>query len=159
MKTWTLWVAAFLGLWLAGGCEMALAARMTILGATPDFFIILTGSLGLFMSRKGSTWLGFASGLVMGGVSGANMAAYAVTRTLLGFGAGWAAGSEVESSPIMAMAVTASLTLVGGVLMLLVAPSGGILASLAATIGCAVYNGVLAMPFYALLKRILNPSD
>jgi len=42
---------------------------------------------------------------------------------------------------------------------LLFNPRGAILPFLLATIGSAVYNGVLAMPLYALLKKVSDPPN
>ena len=84
------------------------------------------------------------------------MAAYVVTRTLVGFVVGWFAGMEFEGNIAVGFIVTAAATLTTQLTFLLLNPRGAIFASVLATIGSAMYNGVLAIPLYALLRKVLD---
>lgn len=152
-------VAAVLLLWLAGGCQQALAPRVGIAGASPDFVLIAVSVLALFLNRRGGALVGFFGGLVQGAMAGANLAQYVVTRTLAGYGIGWLAMLEFEFNPLVALVVTAASTLFAQLLLMFTAPPPSIAHFLLATIGSAIYNGVLAVPLYALLAKVLAPDS
>lgn len=151
------WVIAILLLWLAGACQQALAYQMSFGAVNPDFLLIVVVTLGLFANRRTGALVGFLAGAVHGAVAGGHMAAYVVTRTLLGFLVGWFAGFEFEGNIVVACIVAAAATVCTQLTFLLLNPRNAILTLLLATIGSAMYNGVLAIPLYALLKRVLDP--
>ncbi|HEY0867553.1 MAG TPA: hypothetical protein VGE01_09245 [Fimbriimonas sp.] len=150
--------ASLVCLWLAAGCQGTVAPQVAIGTVAPDFLLIVVGVLGIFASRPGATLGGFAAGLLHAAVSGANMAGYVVSRTVAGFLAGWYHDLEFETGAVVALITTAFLTLIAGVLHTLIAPPppAAFVGTLAATIGGAVYNGVLAMPFYLIMRPILR---
>lgn len=91
-------------------------------------------------------------------MAGANLAHYAVSRTVAGFAgaSSRAIGFEIN---IAVVGVTAALmTLVAQTVFMFLAAPKGIAAFLGDTIGSAVYNGVLAIPTYLLLRRVLSYS-
>lgn len=151
------WVIALSGLWLAAGLQAGLAPYLTVLGAAPDFPLIVLTVVCLFASRTAATCLGFLAGLLYGAVAGANLAHYVISRTVTGFGAGWANAIGFEPNVWVAGLAAAVGTLVSQLLLLLLAPPASIPAYLGDTIGSAMVNGVLAMPVYALLNRFLRP--
>lgn len=150
--------AALVLLWLAGGCQQAMAPHLALGPVMPDFPLIVVGTLGLFSSRRGGTLLGFFAGLVHGGVIGANLASYTLSRTVAGFLVGWFNDLEFETNPIMAFIATAFLTITANLIHMFGAPPSAIMPYLAATIGVAVVNGVLAMPLYLVLRAMLAPD-
>lgn len=144
-------------LWLAAGCQRTVTPYVALAHVRPDLILVSVGCLTLFTERRTGSVVGFAGGVLQGALAGANLAAYAITRTIGGFLVGWFSSMDFESSPVVAAVVVAVLTVVAQVLLMFIAPTGEIGAFLLATIGSAVYNGVLAMPLYAILRRVLDP--
>jgi LytS/YehU family sensor histidine kinase len=147
-----------IGLWVAGALQQALAPALAIGGAEPGFLLILLATTGLFTHRAGGAFIGFLVGVVHGALSGANLASYALSRTVTGFFVGWFAGFEWEANVLVAFVSGLIATLLSQLILMFVAPPPNLGAFLLATIGAAVYNGVLAMPVFAILRRILAPS-
>ncbi len=148
---------AIVCLWVAAGCQQGLAQPLSIFGATPDFLLIAMATMGLFCSRQTSTVIGFFAGLLQGAIAGASLGSYVVTRTVSGFLVGWFNAMEMDANIVLAFIVVATTTLVAQFMLLFLTAPPGIGRFVLATIESAVYNGVLAMPFYALLQKILDP--
>ncbi|HLK14818.1 MAG TPA: hypothetical protein VKT78_08435 [Fimbriimonadaceae bacterium] len=137
--------------------QQALAYRLAIFGARPDFMLVALSALGVFANRAGGMALGFFDGLIIGALSGANLQHYVASRTVTGLLLGWTSGNELPRS-LPAVGVIAAVTTVFAQLVLMfLAPPHSIGSFLADTIRGAVYNGVLAIPVYALLKKLLAP--
>jgi rod shape-determining protein MreD len=147
---------AALCLWLAGGFQASLAPRLAIAQVAPDFVLIVLGSVSILSSRRAGTVSGFFGGLIEGGLAGANLTQYVISRSLAGFLTGWLTAWEFEATVIVAFFAVVACTLEAQLLLLFLAPPTRIFAFLLATIGSAIYNGVLAMPLFALLKRIVQ---
>lgn len=137
--------------------QQALAYRLAILGARPDFMLIALSALGMFANRPGGMTLGFFDGLLMGAISGANLQHYVTSRVLAGLALGWTNSSELPRSLAAAGVTTGAVTVAAQLVLMFLAPPHSIGTFLADTIRGAVYNGVLAIPVYALLKRFLAP--
>ncbi|MGV3618674.1 MAG: hypothetical protein ACO1SV_25405 [Fimbriimonas sp.] len=150
-------IVAVLCVWMAGGCQRSVSPYVAIGGVAPDFILIVIGCVSLFGSRRSGAVIGFAGGILQGALAGANLAAYAVSRAVAGFVAGWFNSLEFEAGAVVASVVVFAITLLAQLLLMFVAPPAQIGGFLLATIGSAVYNGVLAMPLYALLRRVFDP--
>lgn len=150
------WIIAVLLLWFAGAAQDAIAFQVSIGGIAPDTILIVIVCAGLFSNKRSGAGIGFIGGVLHGAIAGGHMAAYSVTRTLIGFLIGWFNGMEFEGNEAVAFIVTAAATLCTQLTFLLLSPRGAILPFVLATIGSAVYNGVLAIPLYALLKKVLD---
>lgn len=146
-------------LWLGGGCQRTVAPMVSIFGVAPDFLLIATACLSLFGTRRSGAVIGFFAGVVQGAIAGANLGAYVVTRALSGFCIGWLGSMDIEATPAVAFFAALAATLVGQFALMFVAPPPSFGPFLLATIGSAMYNGVLAIPLYTLLKRVLNPPS
>jgi len=146
-------------LWFAGGFQGSVAPHLAIGGVMPDFLLIVLGCVALGGTRKSGSVTGFFAGLIQGAVAGANIAQYALSRTLVGFFVGWFSTLEYDSNATVALVVVAFTTLTSQLLLMFMAPPPRIFAFLLATIGSAIYNGVLAMPLFALLKRVMDPPS
>ena len=143
-------------LWLGAALQGAIAPRMGIFIARPDFLLIFLSVMCLHCTTAGATVLGFFAGLMMGAPAGANLGAYIISRSVAGFVDGWIGVIGFQPNLFWAAVNTAIVTVVAQLLLMFLAPQQGITAFLAATIASAVYNGVLAIPTYALLRRILS---
>ena len=150
------WIVAVFLIWFAGGCQQSVSYQVSLAGASPDFPLIVIATLALFGDKRSGALVGFLGGVIHGAIAGAHLATYAVTRTLLGFAVGWFSSLEFEGNPVVAFIVVAAATLVTQIAFMLVTPGGAILPFLLATIGSAMYNGVLAVPLYALLNKVLD---
>jgi hypothetical protein len=152
-------LVAVLLVWLSAGLNMGVSAKVSVFGANPDFLLITLAVLGLFAHRSGAALLGFFCGFVYGSLAGANLAQYCISRTLGGFLSGWLNDMGFQGSLGMAGLSAVVVTLVCQLLLMFSAPSNDVAGFLGDTIRMAVYNGILAMPYYALLSRLLEPQS
>lgn len=125
----------------------------------PDFMLIATCCLGMFLSRTGSMVSGASCGIIQGALIGANLTWYGITRLLAGWLVTLLKSMEIESNALVAGVITAFVSFLSQLVMLFVAPSAAVGVALLATIGTALVNGVLAAPLFALLKRLLDPAS
>jgi rod shape-determining protein MreD len=146
-------------LWAAAVLQHGLAARLSVFGASPDLLLAAMAPIALLSRPAGALWCGFFCGLAYGAVAGANLAHYVVSRCLTAFGLSSANLLGIEFSVLAAGVLTALATICAQLLLLFLAPPASIGAFLTATIGSAMYNGVLAMPLYALLRRLFRPKS
>jgi hypothetical protein len=146
-----------LTLFIAAVLQQTLAERFSILGARPDFMLTALAVLGMFANRSGGMALGFFDGLLMGAVANANMQHYVASRTVTGLILGWTSNAEMPRSVPASGLIAAAVTVFAQLTLMFLAPPHSISTFLADTIRSAVYNGVLAIPVYALLKKFLAP--
>lgn len=152
-----LWLGIGLLIWSMAILQFAIGSRWTLLGASPDYLLIGIAASSFFLERTPSAAVGFLSGLAQGAMSGANLGQYIASRTLSSFLAGWLNDGRYVPSHIKVVLTGAGVTIVSRLILLFLAPQVGIGSYLAATILSAAYNGVLVLPVYALLKRVLDP--
>ena len=151
------------GLWLFGVLQAGAAPHMyvqlSVFGATPDFLLIFSLVFSTALSRPGATALGFGAGLITGGLVAANLTHYIVSRTFTCFLASWSRRLRFELSyPTIATTVFLG-TLIARILFMFTAAPRDVGLFLRDTIAEATYNGVLALPLYSLVKRVLpSPS-
>lgn len=152
------WLVAVPTLWIAGALQMALASRVGLSGARPDFPLVALAALALLGERRSGTVVGFVAGLLQGVLAGANLAAYAVSRTLLGFALGWVRLSGLVPNAFVAgLSAAVGTLLVQGILMF-TAHHSPVIPFLTGTLLAAMIDGALAMPLYALLRRLIDPE-
>lgn len=141
---------------LAAILQPSLSPRIAILGAHPDLFLVFLSAIALYQNRLGGAWTGFFFGILQGGLPTGNMTHYAISRLLTGFAVGGANGLCLSPTPGLAAMTAVLATLMAQTIWMFIAAPSGIGAFLGDTIRIAVYNGVLAIPVYALLKKILG---
>lgn len=147
------------GLWLAGVLLAGLSPHMEILGASPDFLLIYGIVFSTALTRPAATALGFAAGLITGGLVGANITHYILSRTFTCFLASWSRRLRFELSyPTIATTVFLG-TLFARILFMFTAAPRDVGGFLRDTIAEATYNGVLALPLYGLVKRVLPTTS
>ena len=157
MKTSRACVTYGVCLYVFAVLQQAVPERIAIIGARPDFLLLLSITFALLVPRRWGVVVGGVAGLVHGGLAGVSIAAYISSRSLAGFCASWSKDLRYEMNAPAVIVATMVMTLIGELSWLLISPQPGIGAFLGATIGTAVYNGVLAAPLYALLKRVVDP--
>lgn len=151
-------VAAVVTLWICGAMQQALAERLGIFGVNPDFLLVALTALCLFSPKpSGGATMGFFAGAIHGGIAGANLTHYIVSRVLGGYLAAKTRNPKYPPKPLAVFVTAALVTLVSQVVLMFFAPPSGIAGFLGATILSALYNGVLCLPLHALLHRILKP--
>jgi rod shape-determining protein MreD len=145
-------------LWICSVLQFGFARYLAIFGVAPNFLLVATIAVSLCLPRPSSAVFGFFAGAIEGALVGANLAHYVVSRTVAGFVAAWSRGLRFELTAPAVGFTTLAVTLVASVVFLFTAAPRGIVGYLGDTIGSAMYNGVLAMPLYALLRRVLHPT-
>lgn len=150
-----LWVV--LTLWLAAILERGLAQHIGIFGAHPDFLLLTSIVIGLGLRRSGAAMTGFLAGVIQGALIGANLSHYVISRVVAAFAAAWSRELRFEMNPAALALTIAALTILGRLTFMVTAGPKHIGGFLGDTMGTAIYNGVLAIPVYALLRRVLNP--
>ena len=106
-------------------------------------------------ARSRDSW----RGLLRGVLAGANLAAYAISRTLLGFALGWVRFAGLVPNALVAALAAFAGTLVAGLMVMLVSHRGPVLPFLAGTLFAAMIDAALAMPLYACLGRLIDPAN
>lgn len=152
------WVVVAVCFYFAAALQ-PLAPRFALCGLSPDFLLVTLAVFLHFSSRRGGMVLGFAAGVLAGALPGANMAHYVISRTVAGFFGSWARALGVEEGRATAAASAFAITLIAQIVLMFLAPPARIGPFLGATIGSAVVNGVLAIPLYALVSRVLGPIE
>jgi rod shape-determining protein MreD len=147
---------SIIGLWLAAILQQALSPHLSIFGARPDFILVLVSPLSIFVPRNKGAALGFAGGVLQGAIAGGHLAASAISKAVAGFMGSWSRKIELERNFIVVFVTTFVVSLIAGLVWMFVAAPKGIAVYLGDTIGSAMYNGVLAIPVYMLLERVLN---
>lgn len=146
---------ALVSLGIAAILQRGLSPHLSFGGVAPDFLLLVIATLGLFSNRSSGALLGFGAGLLQGGLSGANMAVYVVSRTVCGYLLGWFNLLELESNPIVATIATVCVTMGCQLFIMFWAPPPGISAFMGSTAGSALMNACLAAPVYLLLRQFL----
>jgi hypothetical protein len=158
MKRLGVGFAIAVGLWVAGGFQQVVAPNLEIFGAQPDFLLVSLAGGALYLNRTQGAVLGFFCGLIHGGLAGANLTHYVISRTVGGFLAGWSKRTALEPNAVFAMATGFFLTVISRLLFMFLAAPKELLPYLGATIVTAAYNGVLVLPVYFLLRWLRGPQ-
>ena len=147
-----------IGLYLAIVAQVSIAPAVAPFGCVPDFLLLALGLFSMRGGRLSGAMIGFFAGILYGGVAGANIQLYVFSRVIAGLLIGSVSSMELDSSFLLASIVSVFTVLIGQGIMILLAPHPNLIGLVGATIETAVYNGVLAIPVYALLKRIQGPA-
>lgn len=146
----------FCCLWVAGILQSNATALM-FLGAKPDFLLTTAVVLSAWSGRRTGATIGFCAGLIHGSIFSSRIGYYIVSRAAACFGVSWSRKLDIELSYwLIGLTVFVSTVFVQA-FQLFLPPPQNILRLATDTIFTATYNGVLAMPLYALLKKILDP--
>jgi rod shape-determining protein MreD len=152
------YVVLVLAFWIAAALQMAAAPRLAIAGAPPDLLMVLAFSCAVLFPPTVGAILGFTAGLLHGGVVGSDVAMFTISRTLVAYLAGYVSRLELEVRPWYVGLVVLGGTILVHLLVMIPAPPPETWPYLRDTIVAAMYNGVLAIPLYAFLRRTLRPK-
>jgi len=145
-----------LALWAASVLQLGLSPHLAISVAWPDFPLVIALCLALFSDRRGGALLGFGAGLVTGAITGADVTLFVLTRSVVGFLAGWFGHMDLHLNAAVAAIVVVIGSLAVQLLFLFLGGHHGLLTPyLEGTLATSVYNGVIAVPVYALLNKVV----
>ena len=144
--------------WLAAVLQQAAIDRVQIGGARPDLLLTLALVTAVMFAPKYSALFGFVAGLLHGAIAGADLAHFTISYTIVAYFAGFLSWLELDIRAWYVGLVVIGGTAIAGLLMMIPGPPPLFWPHLGDTILSAIYNGVLAMPLYALMKRLLHPK-
>jgi hypothetical protein len=136
--------------------QMGILDRYLLLGAQVQLPVVVVCCLALVSRPAAGGALGLLSGVLTGALSGATLTHYALGRILAGYFLG--TKSETPQSLSSAGLWCAAGTLISQGILLLLAPPPAIGPAVGATILTAVYNGVAAIPVFALIGGLFQPK-
>lgn len=135
------------------------ASRFAIFGVEPQFLLTTGLVFALFGSPAGGAVAGFASGLLQGTLAGANLIGYCISRIIAGFGSAFVSRVGVEVKAGTGFIAVVAGSIVANLLQIFLAPRPDLSSALGSTITSAIYNGVIAIPFCALLSATGRQSS
>ncbi|MFM9872136.1 MAG: hypothetical protein ACKVQS_01570 [Fimbriimonadaceae bacterium] len=129
--------------------------RYLFFGAQLNLPVVTLLTFALISRPSAAGGLGMLSGIISGGLSGATLMHYCLSRVL----AGYLVGTQSKNEPEMWTAVfwVVGGSLISQAVLILLAPPNPLLPAVGATILSAVYNGVVAIPMFALVARLFRP--
>lgn len=142
--------------WLIGaaGVQQALSHRLAIGWAQPDFLLVVAVVASLHRSPDAAAVTGFFAGLLNSAIEGHDMLAFTVSRALVCMLSLKVYSAFLGTGALTSAIVTAIATAIAGLVYLFLGTPPNILGHLADTIGAIIYNGVIAVPIYALYRNI-----
>lgn len=124
--------------------------------ARPDLLTVAMLTLAVLSNRATGAALGFVAGLILASLVDTTHAEIIVSRVIAGFLAGWAAEWLTRDYWITAVLVVTLGTLAAEAVYLLLHPGElRVWEWMQSTFAKAAYNGVVATPMYALLRRLV----
>ena len=149
-----------LALFLAALAQSAWADAVRLRGAKPDFLVLIALLGALFCETSESAALGFFAGLLMACIASPARGGFGsliVSRTLVAFGVGWLEESIFRDNALIAVAVVTCGTALAEGFFFVFCPQHHI-GHWARGVGLTtLYNALLSLPFYFLLRRCLGP--
>ena len=130
------------------------AHAIALRGAEPDFILVALACGATLVGGPRGAGLGFWAGLLTAALVPGTSGTFLVSRTLAGAFAGWLHGSVIRDSVVVPPLVGLSTTLVAELVYVLMAPTHHLRAWAVARGGELLYNAVLALPLYFLMRRL-----
>lgn len=145
-------------IWLvAAACaQIALSDRLGLGFARPDFLLLCAVFLSLRREINGAALVGFFAGFLHGAVLNASLGMFVASRTFTAVIASKLFSALIDPGPFTAALVVGACSVLAGIFALFLGSPQNILGHLAATIGTAIYNAVLAVPVYWLTARTVR---
>jgi hypothetical protein len=103
--------------------------------------------------------MGFLVGWMEGAMIAQTLGSHLLSRTIAGFLIGWVPVWLERANPLMPILASIALVLTADSLLFLMAPRGDWLEWSLRLTGKFLYNGVLALPIYLVLKRWIPPEQ
>jgi hypothetical protein len=145
-------VAAFIV--LSTVLQGRVAHAVSLHGITPDFGLVTLACGATLVGGTRSVGLGFWAGLLMAALVPGTPGTFLVSRTFAGAFAGWLHGSVIRDSVLVPPFVGLTVTLIAELVYVLMAPTHHLRAWAVTRGGEIVYNALLALPVYGLMRRL-----
>ncbi len=146
------WLSPVAGLIIAAGLQGNLPSSMSLWGAKPDLILVVLIAYALAADPAFGAALGFIAGLIHGCAAGASLGSFIVTRTIVGFLAGFVKTRAFGENPVVPMLSAAWLTLVSEGLFLLANPRPDLLLVMRKTGGECILNALLTLLLYCVMR-------
>ena len=150
-------------LFVAAILQVSVFAQLHVFGAVPDVLLVTLVCLALLRGAVVGAVGGFFAGLVVDTASIGTLGLTSLVLTLAGYWIGRygeTTGRDRAHAPFLSVAVVTVLYQMGLLVMHFVlgesAPAGAVVRSLVPAI---VLNLILTAPLYALVRRLLRPTD
>lgn len=144
---------------LAAVVQLAWSHAMAIKGAQPQLPLLLTALGATFCNANEGALLGFLNGFLFASISpllGGGLGGILVGNTIVGFGIGWLGERVFRGSTFLSPIFAGIGTLVANLIFLLAVPPPAFLNWLLVCGKTILYNMVLALPLYPLLRFALG---
>jgi hypothetical protein len=147
--------------WLivAGGLQLALRQKMAIWWAAPDFVLVVAVVLSMHRSSDAAAFTGFFAGLMHSAILNSDLAALTISRMAASVLAVRLHAAFLGAGVLSTSLLVASCTVAAGLVSLLLGGAQNIGSHAADTIGSAIYNGVIAIPTYALYRQFASAGS
>lgn len=129
--------------------------RYLLMGAQLNLPVVVLLVFGIISRPAAGGALGLLSGVLTGGLSGATLMHYCLSRVLAGYLMGVQSKNEPEHWTAIFWIFVGSL--ISNSVLIFLAPPNPLLPAVGATILSAVYNGVVAIPMFSLVARLFRP--
>ena len=150
-------------LFVAAVAQVSIFAQVHVFGAVPDVLLVTLVALALLRGSVVGAVGGFFVGLIVDTASLGTLGLTSLVLTLVGYWIGRygeTTGRDRAHAPFLSVAVVTVLYQVGLLVVHFVlgesAPGGAVVRSL---IPAIVLNLILTAPIYALVRRLLRPTD
>ena len=156
-------VKAAVLLFVAAIAQVSIFSQMHVFGAVPDFLLVSLVALALLRGSIPGAVGGFFAGLIVDTASLGTLGLTALVLTVAGYWIGRygeTTGRDRAHAPFLSVAVVTVLYQVGLLVVHFVlgesAPGGAVMRSL---IPAVVLNLILTAPIYAVVRRLLRPTN
>lgn len=146
-------------LFLATLAQAVYADAMQIAGARPDFPLAVALILSLFTNANGGASLGFFAGLLHASLASpphGGFGSLIVSRTLVCAGVGWLEERMFRDHALTALGIVGVGTALAETLFFIFAPHPNILLWARHLGMTTLYNGLLAIPLYLVIRRLIG---
>jgi rod shape-determining protein MreD len=144
-----------IALLLAFSLHAAYDSRLMVAGAQPNLSLTALLTACLFTDCETAAWLGFLVGLLEASYTARYIGSFIVTRTLAGFLVGLLEERIFRDNVFVAIAAVFLGTLFTNTCFFLFAPQPHAARWFLHALTQAAYNAVLAIPVYAIFKRLI----
>lgn len=146
-------------LWAGLVLDSGISEFIQIFGARPEFVLIILFTHSLLWRPMGACFGGFFAGVFQGALVGANLTHYVISRAVGAFALSGSRALGYELNSLLVGIVCGLATVGTRLLFMFLAPPASIPAYLGATIGSGLYNGLIAIPLFALLRRLYESKQ
>lgn len=146
-------------LFLSALAQAVYANALQIGGARPDFPLAVALILSLFSNANGGAALGFTAGLLHASLASPPAGGFGsliVSRILVCVGVGWLEEKMYRDNAFTALALVALGTACAELLFFVFAPHPNILLWARHLGLTTLYNAVLAIPLYVVVRRLIG---